>query len=148
MYKHVLAPTDGSPLSLKALKTAARLASAMHARVTVLHVMHPYVPPMESEAAIYYPGYSAKGYEREIRKVTDKLLAKAGAVFESEKVRHEAASEFGTSPWESIVANARKRKCDLIVMASHGRRGLMGVLLGSETQKVLTHSKVPVLVCR
>lgn len=147
MYKHILVPTDGSKLSLKALKTAAGLARTLKARVTAIYVMAPYTPPMESEAVAFYPAYSARGYEQHMRKVADKAIAKAKLAIGA-GIKFEGVTEFHGAPWESIVKAAGKRKCDLIVMASHGRRGLVGVLLGSETQKVLTHSKTPVLVCR
>jgi nucleotide-binding universal stress UspA family protein len=148
MYKHILVPTDGTALSMKAVRSAAALAHAIKARVTAFYVMPPYVPPMETEAAAFYPAYSARGYEQHVRKVADRALAKAKSVVTAQGVKFEGASVFHGSPWESIVKAAGAKKCDLIVMASHGRRGLVGVLLGSETQKVLTHSKTPVLVCR
>ncbi len=147
MYNHILVPTDGSKLSTKALKAAAELARALKARVTVLYVMAPFSPPMETEAVAFYPAYSARGYEQRMRTVADSAIAKAKFAIGA-GVKVEGITEFHAAPWEVIVKAAGKRKCDLIVMASHGRRGLVGVLLGSETQKVLTHSKTPVLVCR
>jgi len=148
MFKHILVPTDGTALSQKAVKTAAQLARNLKARVTAYYVMPPYMPPMETEAVAFYPAYSARGYEQHMRKVADRALARAKRLVTAQGVKFEGASVFHGSPWESIVKTAGAKKCDLIVMASHGRRGLVGVLLGSETQKVLTHSKTPVLVCR
>jgi nucleotide-binding universal stress UspA family protein len=148
MYKHILVPTDGTKLSLKAVRTAARLARSLKARVTTLYVMAPYSPPAQAESIVYYPAYSAVGYEKHMRKVAEKALVQAKRVLAQQGVKSAGITLFHGSPWESIVKTAGKSKCDLVVMASHGRRGLVGVLLGSETQKVLTHSKVPVLVCR
>ena len=146
MYKHILVPTDGSKLSLKALKAAGELAGRLKARVTAIYVMVPFMPSTESDAVAFYPSYSARDYEKEVRKVADAALARAKSA--AGEVKFEGVAEFGASPWEAIVKAAKGRKCDLIGMASHGRRGLAGLLLGSETQKVLIHSKIPVLVCR
>jgi nucleotide-binding universal stress UspA family protein len=148
MYKHILVPTDGSKLSLAAAKTAAALAKKVGAKVTSVYVMAPYMPPIESDVAAFYPAYSAKGYEREVRKSADRALARVKAVADNANVKCEGVAVTGPNPWADIISTAKKKKCDLIVMASHGRRGLEALLLGSETQKVLTHSKVPVLVCR
>ena len=148
MYKHILVPTDGSRLSAKAVKAAATLAKQLGARLTGLYVIPPYVPPMYGEAAIYVPEISPKRY----KELSEKEAAKALEVVEREaksaEVPCKTAWVTDDQPWEGIVKSARSKKCDLIVMASHGRRGLSGLLLGSETTKVLTHSKVPVLVCR
>ena len=148
MYKHILVPTDGTKLSQKAVKTAAQLARKLKAKITALYVMPPYMPPIETEAVAYYPAYSARGYEQHMQKVADRALAKARSTVEGQGVKFTGSSVFHGSPWQTIVKTAGSKRCDLIVMASHGRRGLVGVLLGSETQKVLTHSKTPVLVCR
>ena len=148
MYKHILVPTDGSKLSLGAAKSAAALAHKMGARITSVYVMAPYMPPMETDAVAFYPSQSAKGYEREVRKSADNALAKVKAVADKSQVKCDVVAVNGSNPWAQIIDTGKKEKCDLIVMASHGRRGLEALLLGSETQKVLTHSKVPVLVCR
>ena len=148
MYKHILVPTDGSKLSLSAAKAAAKLAKDLGARMTSVYVMAPYMPPIESDVAAFYPAYSARGYEQAIRKSADKALAKVKAAATAAQVKCDGVALTGASPWRSIIDAANQNKCDLIVMASHGRRGLEAMLLGSETQKVLTHSKTPVLVCR
>lgn len=148
MYKHILVPTDGSRLSAKAVKAAAALAKQFGARLTGLYVIPPYVPPMYGEAAIYVPEITPRRY----KELSEKEAAKALAVVEREARSAQVACKTAwltdDQAWQGIVKSARKKKCDLIVMASHGRRGLSGLLLGSETTKVLTHSKVPVLVCR
>jgi nucleotide-binding universal stress UspA family protein len=148
MYKHILVPTDGSRLSAKAVRTAARLAKQFGARVSGIYVIPPYVPPMYGEAAIYVPEITPKRY----KELSEKEARKALAVLEIEARTAGVPCKIGwvtaDQAWEGIVRQAKSKKADLIVMASHGRRGLSGLLLGSETTKVLTHSKIPVLVCR
>jgi nucleotide-binding universal stress UspA family protein len=145
MYKHILVPTDGTPLSRKAVRTAAQLASTMNAQVTAVHVMQPWDPPAGAEAAAFQLPRIAREYDRHVRDTAKKVLDKAASDVEAPC---ETVAVFDSHPWEAIVKVAAERKCDVIVMASHGRRGIAGLLLGSETQKVLTHSKTPVLVCR
>jgi nucleotide-binding universal stress UspA family protein len=148
MYKRILVSTDGSKLSQKAIKAAAGLAKATGASLTGVYVIATYVPPAYGEGAIYRPGVSSKRY----KEVTEREARKALAAVEVEariaRVRYRAAMRTANNPWEGIIRTAEAKKCDLIVMASHGRRGLAALLLGSETTKVLTHSKIPVLVCR
>ena len=146
MYKHILVPTDGSPLSLKAVRAAAKLAHALGSKLTAIYVMPPFVPPTAYESVAFHVAYTVEEYERSVRNAAEGILARARAA--AGKVPCEGATFFHVYPWEGIVDAARARKCDLIVMASHGRRGLARVLLGSETQKVLAHARVPVLVCR
>jgi nucleotide-binding universal stress UspA family protein len=148
MYRHILVPTDGSALSNKAARTAARLAQATGARITALYAIPPLGTPMVFDGYPYESAYSAEAYEKGMRKHADKALAKVRAEAEANQVKCDAISVIEGNPWEAIIKAAKSKKCDLIVMASHGRRGLQGVLLGSETTKVLTHSKTPVLVCR
>ena len=148
MYKHILVSTDGSKLSGKAIRTAVRLARATGAKVTGAYVIAPFVAAAYSEGVMYAPVLSPKRY----KEVTEREARKALAAVEIEA--RTAGTEYGSAmltadnPWEGIIRAAKAKKCDLIVMASHGRRGLAGLLLGSETTKVLTHSKIPVLVCR
>jgi nucleotide-binding universal stress UspA family protein len=147
MYKHILIPTDGSDLSRAAALDGVRLAQALGARVTAFFAA-PAATPM------VYKGFLPVGYTTQahhadmIERTATKYLgvikqacAKANVPCESIHVTEEF-------PADAIMKIAKKRKCDLIFMASHGRRGISGVLLGSETQKVLTHSKTPVLVYR
>jgi len=146
MYKHILVPTDGSPLSLKAVRAASKLAAKLKAKITALYVIAPYMPRTTSEDIVYHGAYSMREYEAEMRKTADKALARVVAAANGSSCDTMAKTHL--HPWEAIIDAAKSRKCDLIVMASHGRRGIAGLLLGSETQKVLTHSKTPVLVCR
>jgi nucleotide-binding universal stress UspA family protein len=99
------------------------------------------------EGMVYHNSYTVEEYERDMAKVSNKALARM-ANAAGPGVAMETTRAVHANPWEAIIKTARAKKCDLIVMASHGRRGLQALLLGSETQKVLTHSKVPVLVCR
>jgi nucleotide-binding universal stress UspA family protein len=148
MYKHILVPTDGSKLSNSAAKAAARLAGETGARITAMYVIEPYTPPSESEAVAFYAAYGAKEYEQATKKSAASAIAKVKAAAAAAKVPCDGFAVTASSPWRGIVDTAKSKKCDLIVMASHGRRGLESLLLGSETQKVLTHSKTPVLVTR
>jgi nucleotide-binding universal stress UspA family protein len=148
-YSHILVPTDGTPLSLKAAKEAATLAKDLHARVTAVYVTPPWSPPMADESAVIADfAYSEKIYHESQSKRAQAALGKIERALAAEKVACEKVHANGAQPWESIISTAKSQKCDLIVMASHGRSGLAGLILGSETTKVLTHSKTPVLVCR
>jgi len=148
MYKHILVPTDGSRLSAKAVKAAAGLAKKLGAKLTGVYVIPPYVPPMYGEAAVYVPEVTPKRYKDLAEKEAKKALAAIEIAAQVAGVPCKTTWVTKDQAWEGIIRTARARKCDLIVMASHGRRGLTGLILGSETTKVLTHSKVPVLVCR
>ena len=147
MYKHLLVPTDGSALADKGVRAAIRLAKALKARITTLYVASPYASQLYGEAAIYYSqqvsrAEHAKSVAREAKKILGAVerAARAAGV----PCRTRLATEL--QPWEAIVKAARG--CDAIVMASHGRGAVGGLLLGSETSRVLAHSKIPVLVCR
>ena len=146
MYKHILVPTDGTALSLKAARAAARLAARLKARITTVYVIPPFPAPASADGMVYQMGYLAADYERDMRKLAKKATGKVEA--QARGVACDKVSVFQQHPWKAIIGVARSKKCDLIVMASHGRGGIAGLLLGSETQKVLTHSKTPVLVCR
>jgi nucleotide-binding universal stress UspA family protein len=148
VYKHILVSTDGSKLSQKAIRTAARLAKATGASITGVYVIAPYVAPVYSEGAILVPGLSPRNYKEITGREAKKALAAVEVEARIAGVEYRATMLTANNPWEGIIRTAEAKKCDLIVMASHGRRGLAGFLLGSETTKVLTHSKIPVLVCR
>jgi nucleotide-binding universal stress UspA family protein len=148
MYKHILVPTDGSQLSLKAAKAAAKLASETGAKITTVYVIAPYSPPSGGESIVFRMAYDMNAYDKAMREVAGKALDKAASYAEGANVPAEKVVVSDRQPWQGIIQAAKARKCDLIAMASHGRRGLAGLLLGSETNKVLTHSKTPVLVWR
>jgi nucleotide-binding universal stress UspA family protein len=148
MYKNILVSTDGSTLSKKAISTAAALAKAVGARLAGVYVIPPYVPPMYGESIMYGPVISPAQYRESTKREGKKALAVVEIEAQAAGVENTTTMLAAPNPWEGIILTANAKKCDLIVMASHGRRGLAGLLLGSETSKVLTHSKIPVLVCR
>lgn len=147
MYTRILVATDGSPLSRKAVKEAIALAASLEAALVVLNVVPRY--PMsyfEGGAAI-----SAQDVGRIEKEWADKGQAVADAACKSAEaagVKAKAVLARSDLVAAAILAAAKKNKCGLIVMASHGRKGLSRILLGSETQQVLTHSSIPVLVLR
>ncbi|MDH4324862.1 MAG: universal stress protein [Betaproteobacteria bacterium] len=148
MFKHILLPVDGSRLALKGAKAGIRLAKALRARVTAVYVIPPFTPVAYGDAAVYVPGLSPQEYKQATEKGARKALAAVEA--EAKKSRVRCKSRFLTTArvHEGLLRAARAANCDAIAMASHGRGGLAGVLLGSETTRVLAHSKVPVLVLR
>ena len=147
MYRDILVATDGSKLSEKAVDTAAKLAKTFGAKLHILHVRLPvdHVIYSEGAATIYLPKDQVR---KQIADEEWQLLSAAGDVAKACGVSAETEYVLSISPYEAILRVAKERKCDLIVMASHGRRGISGLILGSETQKVLTHSTVPVFVIR
>ncbi len=144
MFSRILVPTDGSPLADKAIKTAVDLAKVLGAEVHAVNVIDPYVFSYGSEIALPPPAEFFKIQRQNaasaVREVHEACVT-AG-------VRCRTAILDGQHPWRELIGYATDQGCDLIVMASNGRRGLMALLLGSETQKVLTHSTIPVLVVR
>jgi nucleotide-binding universal stress UspA family protein len=148
MFRHILVPTDGSRLSSKAVKAAVELARQTGARISGVHVIPPYTPPAYADAMVYVPPMDPREYKRITEGEAKKALAAIEAEAKKARVRCESVTLVHAHPWEGILKTAQRKKCDTIVMASHGRRGLTGLVLGSETNKVLTHSKIPVLVCR
>ena len=122
---------------------AAGLARTLGAKLTALYVIAPYSPARTGGAFALMPGY-----QRVVIEQARQALSAFNDEARSQGVAAGTASVVGGEPWQEILRTARARKCDLIVMASHGRRGLAGVILGSETRRVLTRSKIPVLVCR
>jgi nucleotide-binding universal stress UspA family protein len=148
LFKHILLPTDGSKLSDRAVERGIALARDLRARITALHVM-PELRMIADESFVMPMGIELqKRYDREARARAQKMLDRVAGKAEAEGIQHQEMVVSGELPYEAIIAVAKKQKCDLIMMASHGRRGVSGLLLGSETAKVLTHSKIPVLVVR
>ena len=147
MYKHILIPTDGSPLSQRAAAAGVRLAKQLGARVTGLFAAPPATPVIYR--AVLPVGYATpREHEQMIRKSVQHHLGAIEAAARAARVRCETLSITSDFPADAILTAAKQRGCDLIVMASHSRKGLRGVLLGSETQKVLVGSAIPVLVYR
>jgi nucleotide-binding universal stress UspA family protein len=145
MYHRILLPTDGSDASRRAVQAGVGLARSVGAEVVGLHVTPPFhVVTANSRMLEDTPDqYAADCSQRARRMLADVEGAahEAGVTF---RLEHASSDD----PYEAIVDTARRLHCDLIVMASHGRRGVKGLLLGSETQKVLVHSNIPVLVQR
>jgi nucleotide-binding universal stress UspA family protein len=145
MFKHILLPTDGSPLSEAAVEKGIDFAKSIHARVTGLCVV-PKEYPSYYEAEI--PGGFMDKAAAECKANAKIHLAALTKVAQGAGVACDVVLETTDQPYEAIIKVAERKGCDLIMMASHGRRGVGALLLGSETQKVLTHSKIPVLVYR
>lgn len=145
MFKHILIPTDGSDLSRKAVIYGVQLAKTVGARVTALTVMEPYhVASMDSVLI----AETVEEHEAQVARDADRTLEQVKMAGEAASVSVEALRETSDQPYRAIIDCALANKCDLIVMASHGRRGVAALLVGSETTKVLTHSTIPVLVYR
>lgn len=147
MFKHILVPTDGSPLSGDAVAHAVAFAKDTGARITFFFAKPDYPVSFYGEGAIMDPA-SPEKFAELAQKQADEILGAAAKLAQQAGVECDTASAVSEAPHEAIIAEANGRGCDLIFMASHGRRGISALLLGSETQKVLTHSKIPVLVYR
>ena len=147
MYKNILVATDGSKLSEKAIVHAIGLAQAVGAKITIFFAAPDYPLPAYADGVVYEP-VSRKEYTKLAAADAEKILDAAAAKGTAAGVEVTTSYSIAAAPWEAILAAAKKHKCDAIVMASHGRKGISAVLLGSETQKVLTHSKLPVIVVR
>lgn len=145
MFKHILIPTDGSDLSLKAVLYGVQLAKSCGAEVTGLTVAVPY--RVVAVDAVLIPLDEAD-YEERSRSFSEKALDQVKIAADAAGVKCDTVREVHDQPYRAIIDAAQARGSDLIVMASHGRRGISALLLGSETAKVLTHSTVPVLVYR
>jgi nucleotide-binding universal stress UspA family protein len=145
MYKNILIPTDGSDLSAKAVKHGIAFSKSIGAKVTALTVTTPFHifaidPEMVEDTPATYTRRTADKAAHILGAVASVAKA-AGVACDTVRVEHE-------HPYKAIIETAVSKHCDLILMASHGRHGVSAVVLGSETIKVLTHSKIPVLVCR
>jgi len=139
MYKRILIATDGSRLSRRAIKHGIALAKSVGAAVVGFHA-RPFYPPL--------PADTAKLSDKQSIKIAEQNLAEIETAARKAGVSYKGVQARGASPSGSIIKTAKKEKCDLIVMASHGRKGMLRLLLGSETTQVLTHSHIPVLVTR
>jgi nucleotide-binding universal stress UspA family protein len=147
MYKHILIPTDGSDLSLKAVQHGILLAKAVGAKVTSITVVSPVLlfglePDRFKELSEEW------GYKPQVESFAQKCLDQVKSVALEKGVTCNVMYVEHDHPYRAIIEAAANEHCDLIVMASHGRGGLSAIVLGSQTVKVLTHSTIPVLVCR
>jgi nucleotide-binding universal stress UspA family protein len=147
MFKRILVPTDGSAPARKAIKRAVQFAREQKARVIGFYVGPPWQLPMYSE---YIPAdlMSPKEHNAAVKKTAARYLGAVKKAARAAGVPCSVRYVLGAHPYDEIVKEARRGRCDLIAIASHGRRGISRLLLGSETSKVLAHSGIPVLVCR
>ena len=149
MFKHLLIPTDGSELSEAAIQAGVQFAKSIHAKVTGFYAMPKFQMIVYGpEGVIETRRQDFVDFEKDCKAHADRFLAVIMQAAKTADVPCETALQTSDQPYEAIIATAKERGCDLIMMASHGRRGVQAFLLGSETQKVLTHSKIPVLVFR
>ena len=145
MFKHVLLPTDGSPQSESAIQQGIELAKETHARVTGIHV----VP--EFHVFTYQPDMledTREQYAKDSQAKAAKILQSIENAARVAGVPCDTVCVTSDEPYEAIIRTADEQGCDLIAMASHGHKGIKGLLVGSETQQVLTHSHQPVMVLR
>lgn len=145
MYKHLLITTDGSDLAQKGIDQGLDLAKATGARVTIVTVTERF--PIYAVGSGYIPP-ELGDYDNVQKEFADKVLAAAKAAADAAGVKADTLHVPNALPAEAIIETAESRGCDVIVMASHGRRGLGRLVLGSQTSEVLTHTKLPVLVVR
>jgi nucleotide-binding universal stress UspA family protein len=145
MFKHVLIPTDGSDLSMKAVERGIALARATGAKITVLTVIEPFRVLATDSRRI---AATRKAYEQHVRRQAEDVLKQAERQAKTQGVPCTIVCKESDQPYQAIIETATRKKCDLIAMASHGRKGVAALVLGSETSKVLTHSSIPVLVYR
>src|SRR5687768_9824635 len=148
MFKHILLPTDGSDLSDKGVKQTIKMAKALGAQITAVHVVHSYHPPREEGYFMPEVPMLREKFENDVDKRANELLRPVKQAADRVGVKCDTVVASGDSPYQVIIKQAKTSKCDLIMMASHGRKGMQRLLHGSETAKVLTHSKIPVLVLR
>ncbi len=144
MYSHILLPTDGSELALKAVRHGIALAKVCGAKVTVITVCPPLDDFVAEGVAITISQDDRAAFKKQMGHNLDAGLEEA----RRSGVEAKGLQADSAQPWRAIVEAADEIGADLIVIGSHGRRGLSALVLGSETNKVLTHTKVPVLVCR
>jgi nucleotide-binding universal stress UspA family protein len=145
MFKHILLPTDGSELSEKAINEGIRLAKKLDAKVTgvcIIPEQHPFFYETE------IPAEALTQIAKQSKEAAESYLAVIQKKAEEAGVACEVVFKVTDYIYETIIRVAEQKGCDLIMMASHGRRGVRAFIIGSETQKVLTHSKIPVLVYR
>lgn len=147
MFKHILVPTDGSQLSQDTVRRAVSFAQEAGAKITAFFAKPEYPIAYFGEGALIDPTTPERFVEL-AEQQADEYLSFAQKMCEAAGVQCDTVSTASDVPYQAIVQAAEKAGCDLIFMASHGRRGISGFLLGSETNKVLTHSKIPVLIYR
>jgi nucleotide-binding universal stress UspA family protein len=151
MYRHILIPTDGSEVAEHAVTNGLSLAKAVGAKVTVMIVQDPFewlVSVPETRASQRRALENVAKHKEQVEQHTASVLSRAADAAKQAGVPCDTMQVENTRPYQAIIAAASERGCDLIVMGSHGRGGLSAIVLGSVTNKVLTHTKTPVLVYR
>ena len=148
MFKHLLIPTDGSELSEAAIQAGVQFAKSINAKVTGFYALPKFRMLVYGPDGITDRRQDFADFEKDWKGRADRFLAVIMQAAKTADVPCETALQASDHPYEAIIAIAKEKGCDLIMMASHGRSGVQAFLLGSETQKVLTHSKIPVLVFR
>ena len=150
MYRHILIPTDGSELAQRAVTNGLALAKSLGAKVTVIVIEEPFNWLGVSETSAYQRQAldALEKHNEQVKQHAAAVLGRAADAARQAGVPCDTMQVENAAPWQAIIAAATERGCDLIAMASHGRGGLSAVVLGSVTNKVLTHTKTPVLVYR
>jgi nucleotide-binding universal stress UspA family protein len=143
MFNHILIATDGSDVANKAVDQGLALAKALKAKVTVVTVTEPFGSRGEIDMA-----FSADQYDKQLADWASKMLSPVASAAKEAGISYDIVHMAGSYPAEGIIKTAKEKGCDLIVMASHGRSGLQRLILGSQTQKVVALSTLPVLVWR
>ena len=145
MYRHLLIATDGSELANKAVEQGLSIAKAFDAKVTIVTATEPWMMSAPGEVAVVFP---VEQYEKAAAENASKILKDTAAIGAKDGIACETVHVKDQFPAEAIVETAKAKGCDLIVMSSHGHRGLMRLVLGSQAHRVVTHSPIPVLICR
>jgi nucleotide-binding universal stress UspA family protein len=148
MYRHVLIPTDGSERAHRAVTQGLALAKALGAKVTVVTIEPSFDVYAVPASKVYEMSGAFAEHAEQAKARAGKILNAVAEEARAAGVTCETLQIEQDHPYEGIIDTANQRGCDLIVMASHGRGGIAAVVLGSVTNKVLTHTKIPVLVCR
>lgn len=145
MFKTILVPTDGSPLADQAIKAAIEFAQSNGGKIVGLSVAepYPYSPLTDGSVAV-----DVNSYEAKMREMAQTHVQKIADAAQAANVQCETCVRQSFNPYEEIISVANAYQCEVIFMASHGRKGLSRLFVGSETQKVLAHSTIPVLVFR
>ena len=148
MFKHILLPTDGSDLSDKGVKQTIKMAKTLGAQITAVHVVHSYHPPREEGYLMPEVAMLREKFETAAQEHANEVLQPVKQAADRVGVKCDTVVASGDLPYQAIIKQAKASRCDLIMLASHGRKGMQRLLHGSETANLLTHSKIPVLVLR